>query len=162
METSGPRGFILSLPSVPLALSPACAFTVLKKRPDVLVAFSRLAIRRVQRVCFCQIFQQRHKKKGSVPACVSLSCSLLCSGQNTEGAASGPRTAPFSGSSSVSQALEPVLGSQHLLRAPVSPESVAQSTDPRPKVLQLHTAHGCIEHLLVTLHAEMICLSPDD
>lgn len=61
----------------------------------------------------------------------------------------------------MSQALEPILGSQHLLWASVSPESVAQSTEPWTKVLQLHTGCGYIKHLLVTIHTGTIYLSPD-
>lgn len=55
-----------------------------------------------------------------------------------------PRTPPFSDRCSMSQALEPVLGSQHLFWASDSPESVAQSTEPWPKVLQLHMGYGTL------------------
>lgn len=70
---------------------------------------------------------------------------------------------PFSGSWSMSQALESFLGSQHLFLASDSPESVACSTEPWLKVLlQPHMDYGCIKHLLVTIDAGIIYLSPDD
>lgn len=158
------KGFCsLSFLSSSRVWSPVYALAVFsKKLPKDLRAFSRLGTQHMWGVYFCYTFQQRHKGKGGryQPLCYS-TVLYFCYVQKTEGIACSPRTPPFSDSWSMSQALEPILGSQHLFWASNSPESVAQSTEPWPKVFQPHMGYGCVKHLAI-IHTGITYLSPDD
>lgn len=127
------KGFCsLSFFSSSLVWSPVYVLALFsQKLPEDHMAFPHPGTQHLWGICFCYTFQQSCKKKGGRYQLLCYSAVLyFCYVQKTEGIAGGPRTSLFSDSWSMSQALEPILGSQHLFWATNSPESVAQSTEP--------------------------------